>query len=104
MSVEGNDVEMNGRTAEERAIRERILDIVVKEGLVDRSRLVGSATLEELGVQSIDVVVMLNAFEDEFEIYVPIDQTMNDVKCLDDLVAVIEQLVKNPQPAPQNDR
>lgn len=82
------------------SLRDRILDIVVREGMIAREKLVGSATLDDLGVQSLDIVIMLNAFEDEFGIYVPVDQSMADVKTVDDLVALIEDLITNPVPVP----
>lgn len=74
-------------------IRSRILDIVVREGMIDRDKLVGTATLDDVGVQSIDMVIILNAIEDEFGIYIPIDQTMNDVRDVDGLVDAITALV-----------
>ena len=42
-----------------------VLSIISKEAAVDRARLTGSATLNDLGVASLDVVSILFAIEDE---------------------------------------
>lgn len=42
-------------------IEERLLAIVSREGLIDRSRLSRDATLESLGIASADVIVILMA-------------------------------------------
>jgi len=94
------DMVAGNKTPELGTIRERIMDVIVREGMIDRDKLTGTATLEDLGVQSLDMVIMLNAFEDEFDVYVPIDQTMTDVKNVDQLVAAIENLIANPVPIP----
>lgn len=83
-----------GKTQNNGDVRSRVLDIIVREGTIDRDKIKGDATLDDLGVQSIDVVIILNAIEDEFKIYVPIDQTMNDVRTVDELVAAIIALVE----------
>lgn len=43
---------------------EAVLSIISKEAAVDRSRLTGAATLDDLGVASLDVVSILFAIED----------------------------------------
>jgi acyl carrier protein len=48
----------------------RVLDIIAKEGMVDRARLTPDATLQELEVASIEVVMILNGLEEEFGIYI----------------------------------
>lgn len=85
-----------GETQNQGDVRSRVLDIIVREGMIDRDKIKGDTTLDDLGVQSIDVVIILNAIEDEFKIYVPIDQTMNDVRTVDELVAAIIALVEKP--------
>lgn len=73
-------------------LKEKILDIIAREGMIERANIKSESTLDDLGVQSIDVVIILNAIEDELNIYVPIDQTMNDVRTADDLVNAIIKL------------
>jgi acyl carrier protein len=44
---------------------EAVLSIISKEAAVDRARLTGAATLDDLGVASLDVVSILFAIEDK---------------------------------------
>jgi acyl carrier protein len=81
-------------------LRAQILDIIAREGSIDREKITGEATLDDLGVQSIDVVIILNAIEDELKIYVPIDQTMNDVRTVDQLINAIARLSEAPASEP----
>jgi acyl carrier protein len=51
---------------------DRILDILAKETFVDRAKLVPEATIEELGIASLDVVQAIFALETEFDIEIPV--------------------------------
>jgi acyl carrier protein len=73
-------------------LKEKILDIIAREGMIGRDTIKPESTLDDLGVQSIDVVIILNAIEDELKIYVPIDQTLSDIRTADDLVNAIIKL------------
>lgn len=77
------------------SLRERILTIISEQGVIERERLTGEATLEELGVQSIDIVMILNELEDVFGIYIPVDQSVADVRNIDDLVTLVSTLIEN---------
>jgi acyl carrier protein len=74
---------------------ERVLDIIAKEGMVDRSKLTPDATLEQLEVASIEVVMILNGLEEQFGIYIPVDQTISEVKTVRDLVTAVHRLVES---------
>jgi acyl carrier protein len=50
----------------------RILDIVAKETFVDREKLVPDATIDELGIASLDIVQAVFAIESAFSIDIPI--------------------------------
>lgn len=84
----------NAGTGTDATLEERIVAIVVREGMVDRDKLVPDATLEDLGVDSVEVVMILNGIEEEFGIYVPIDETMSEVRTVGDLLGVITTLVQ----------
>ena len=49
-----------------------ILDIIVKETSVPRAALVPGATLEALGIPSLDVMLVLFAIETHFDIEIPV--------------------------------
>lgn len=50
----------------------RILDIVAKETFVDRAKLVPDATIDDLGIASIDIVQTIFAIETEYNIELPL--------------------------------
>jgi acyl carrier protein len=49
-----------------------ILDIFAKETFVDRAKLVPEATIDDLGIASLDIVQAVFAIESEFNIDVPV--------------------------------
>ena len=75
-------------------LEERIMDVVVREGMIEREKLVPEATLDDLGVDSVEVVMILNGLEEEFGIYVPIDETMSEVRTVGDLLGAIKTLIE----------
>jgi len=70
-------------------IEERLLTIVSREGLIDRSKLSNDATLESLGIASADVIVILMAVEEEFGAYIPVDGSLSDARTVGDFVAAL---------------
>jgi len=87
-------------------MREELLDIIAKEGMVDREKLTGDATLETLGFASYDIVMILMAIEEKFGVYLSVDSELSDVKTLDDLLGVLTTRIAdqqaNPQPKPED--
>ena len=78
-------------------IEERLLAIVSREGLVDRTKLAQDATLDSLGIASADVIVILMAIEEEFGVYIPVDSSLSDSRTVGDFLAAIRpHLVKQP--------
>lgn len=72
------------------ALAEQILEVIISEGKIDRSRATPDATLESLEVQSIDIVMILMAIEEKFGVYVPIDGDIAETKDLSGFVRQIE--------------
>jgi acyl carrier protein len=50
----------------------RILDILAAETFVEREKLVPEATIDDLGIASLDIVQAIFALETKFEIEIPI--------------------------------
>jgi acyl carrier protein len=48
--------------------QDSILDVIAQESLVERSSLTPDATLESLGIQSLDIISIVFALEDKFGI------------------------------------
>ncbi len=73
------------------ALREQVLDVIAREGMIERDSLVGDATLEKLGIDSMEVVMILNGLEDALSIYIPVDKNLSPAATLDDLVAYVAE-------------
>ena len=61
------------KATEREQLAGQILDVIVSEGKIDRTKVTPEATLESLEVQSMDVVMILMAIEQKFGVYIPID-------------------------------
>ena len=70
-------------------IEDRLLAIVSREGLIDRSKLSRDASLESLGIASADVIVILMVVEEEFGVYVPVDGSLSDARTVGDFLAAL---------------
>ncbi len=76
-------------------LEDRILEVIAREGMVERDRLSPEATLEELGIQSVDVVQILMGLEDEFGVYVSVDGPLAQSRNVGELVSALSELIRN---------
>lgn len=74
-------------------VGEKLLDIIAKEGLVDRAKLLPDTPLDTLGIASADVVVILLAIEEEFGIYIPVDSQLAEVRTVGDLTKALNEQI-----------
>ncbi|HUO53941.1 MAG TPA: acyl carrier protein [Rhodoblastus sp.] len=68
---------------------DQILDVIAAEGMVPREKLQDDATIESLGLKSIDLVMILTAIEEKFDVYIPMDGSFQEAKDLKGLVEAI---------------
>jgi acyl carrier protein len=80
-------------------VKDTIFDIIVKETSIDRARLQPDATLKDLEIESLDVVQIIFAFEETFQIYVPYNDPDCNVDTVGGLVETVEALVRKKQQA-----
>jgi acyl carrier protein len=74
---------MNATSNTDRAaLEQQLIDLFAKEGMVDRAAIKPDATLESLGIQSVDIMMVLMSVEEKFGIYVPIDEKLTETKNL----------------------
>jgi len=74
------------------AIEETIKDTIVKIVHCDREILVSKSTFQDMKADSLDMVQVLVALEDEFEIEIP-DEDAQKLQNFGDFVAYIEKRV-----------
>jgi acyl carrier protein len=77
----------------EEEIREKIFDIIAKEARLDRGTLTLDTKLEDLKIESLDMVQILFGIEDAFDVYVPQDDQSFKLSTLRDVVDGVKRLV-----------
>nr|WP_298353667.1 acyl carrier protein [Rhodoblastus sp.] len=68
---------------------DQILDVIASEGMIPREALKDDATIDILGLKSIDLVMILTAIEEKFDVYIPMDGSFQEAKDLKGLVEAI---------------
>jgi acyl carrier protein len=74
---------------------DEIIDVIAAEGMIDRAKVTPDATIESLDLKSVDIVMILTALEEKFNVYIPMDgdlQEARDVKTL--IEALAEHITK----------
>jgi acyl carrier protein len=86
---------MAGFTEEE--IKEKIYDIVAKEARIERDTLSLDTRLEDLNIESLDMVQILFGIEDTFDVYVPQDDDSFKLETMQDVIDGVKQLIAEKQ-------
>jgi len=77
--------------------RNAILDIIAEEALVDRAKLIPEATLESLGIASLDIISIVFALEERFGLVLE-QADLEGVQSLGQLVDLILERASIEQP------
>ncbi|MGH6853011.1 MAG: acyl carrier protein [Methylocella sp.] len=86
---------METKALDRTELASQIIDVIVKEGMVDREKATLDATIESLDLKSIDIVMILTAIEDKFDVYIPMDGPFQEARNLGDLIdAIAAYIVK----------
>ena len=85
--------------AKESDISEQIREVIARESRIDIDKLKPEARLEDLEIESIDMVEILMGIEEKFDIYVPMNNQVMNNKCVDDVIREVMRLVKEKQGA-----
>jgi len=79
-------------------LRDALLDLIAAEALIDRAKLAPSATLADLGLDSVGVVSIVFAVEDKYGVEIPED-AFNDAPDLDGFLGRIEAIIQTREAA-----
>ena len=71
---------------------EKVTAVIAENKGIDTSEIKLESTFEELGLDSLDTVELVMAFEDEFGITIEVEEGL---KTISDLVQLVEGLLKN---------
>jgi acyl carrier protein len=80
-------------------LEQEVINIVARESLIAREKLTPEATLESLGLASLDVLHILLGIEDSFGVYLPVDGLMADTKNVGDLIKLLTKLLSEKRQA-----
>jgi len=72
-----------------------IFEIIAEKAAVARDKITGSASLQELEIESLDVVEIIFAIEEKFDIHVPFNANDQELEftTIDDVVKAVENLI-----------
>ncbi len=80
-------------------VAEKIFEIVAKERRLDRATLSLETRLEDIEIESVDLVEIIFAIEDEFDIDVPQEENAFKLETMGDIVAGVKRLIAEKQAA-----
>jgi acyl carrier protein len=71
-----------------------VTEAIAKQAKIDRSTVRMEASLDELGVSSLDLVEIIMTIEDEYDITIPLDanEASQSIKTVGDIVALGQKL------------
>jgi acyl carrier protein len=76
-------------------VYEQVVDLIVSEGMVDRDKVTPDATFETLGLKSVDIVMILTAVEEKFDVYIPMDGSIAEAKDLKSFIDGVIQRISS---------
>src|ERR671937_28634 len=80
--------------AEEKSIEEKVKDIIVEQLGVNPEQVTPQASfIEDLGADSLDIVELVMAFEEEFAVEVP-DEDAEKLQTVGDVIKYIQERAK----------
>lgn len=82
------------------SIKDRVIDIIAQQAVLDPSDVSLDSTLEDLGIDSLGLVESIFAIEEEFDISVPFnanapEESDFDISSVTSIIDGIEALVKD---------
>lgn len=80
----------------------RIVDVIVKEGMLDRHAMKPGVTLEELNFDSLEAVMVINGIEEAFDIEIGSDLQWGEARNLGELVTMLATAIERAAPALQS--
>ena len=78
------------------SVESDIFELIAEKALVEREKVVSGASLQELEIESLDVVEIIFAIEEQFDIHVPFNANDQDLEfdTVGDVVKAVEKLIR----------
>ena len=74
-------------------VRDKIIQIIATECEVDAAKIVPEATLDDLGISSVDLVQVMFQIEEEFDVYLADEEIGADTESVGQLLEAVEKLI-----------
>lgn len=71
-----------------------LIEVISKEGMVDMAGVTPQTTLASLNIASVDYMMILAAIEEKFAVYVPMDESLAEVKDVGELLKVLKDRIQ----------
>jgi acyl carrier protein len=84
-----NGGKMTEASSDNAKLMDEIIEVIASEGMIDREKITPDATIESLDLKSVDIVMILTALEEKFNVYIPMDGPLQEAK---DVKSLIEAL------------
>ena len=81
-------------STEKTDISQELLELVAREGMVDVSDITPESRLEDLDIQSADFVMILMALEEEYGVYISVDNELSNVQTVQDLLSLAQSKIE----------
>lgn len=81
-------------STEKNDISQELLELVAREGMVDVSEITPESRLEDLDIQSADFVMILMALEEEYGVYISVDNELSEVQTVQDLLTLAQAKIE----------
>ena len=80
---------MDTKVLDQAELVNQVIEVIASEGMVDREKVTMDATIESLDLKSIDIVMILTAIEEKFDVYIPMDGPFHEAKDVKGLIEAI---------------
>ena len=88
---------MAGIDVQSAEFQDQLLDLFAAESMLERSELSMDTELDNLSIESADIVMILMAIEEKYGVYISVDDDFSEAKTLKDLVGMISNKVEEAQ-------
>lgn len=85
---------MAGDLQDKAKLVEDIIEVIAAEGMVDRTKITPDASIESLDLKSVDIVMILTALEEKFDVYIPMDGSLQEAKDVKSLIEAIADYIQ----------
>ena len=87
------EVDVTENLQEKAKLVDEIIDVIASEGMIDRTKVTPDATIESLDLKSVDIVMILTALEEKFNVYIPMDGSLQEAKDVKTLIEAIADYI-----------